>query len=82
MFGLFVICRFDSVFKRYSQLCLKLLDGLIHAVSVVSLPRVRFETKSSNRINSVQESLAAATQKDEMRGSGAAKNGDTRGGIS
>ena len=36
LFGLFVICRFDSMFQRYSQLCLLLRDGLLPALSVVS----------------------------------------------
>ena len=41
LFGLFVICRFDSMFKQYLQFCLQLQDGWIHAVSVISSTRVR-----------------------------------------
>ena len=64
---LFVICGFDSMFKQFSQLCLLLQDGWIHAGSVVNL-RVRSQTNKENLSDySLPGNLAAATQKDEVR---------------
>ena len=59
LFVLFVICRFESMFKQYSQLCWLLRDGWVRAFSVVSLTRVRFKQRVY-RIYSLQENFVAA----------------------